>query len=195
LGVLRRLRDLDAGGVLGNHDLHLLRRAAGTEAARERDSFDEILRADDRDELLTWLAARPLIRAWDDILLVHAALSPAWEDPVISLADIDPLHSNADSDFATRVRYCAADASRPPADWPPPEAPFVPWYELWLARGETGRTVVYGHWAQAGLVLREGLRGLDTGCVWGNSLSAWIAEEDRIVQVPAERVWSPTSLG
>ena len=30
LGTLRLLRELDAGGVLGNHDLHLLRVAHGT---------------------------------------------------------------------------------------------------------------------------------------------------------------------
>jgi bis(5'-nucleosyl)-tetraphosphatase (symmetrical) len=50
--------------------------------------------------------------------------------------------------------------------------------------------VVFGHWARQGLVLRPGLRGLDSGCVWGGALSAWIAEEDRIVQVAARRVWA-----
>ena len=60
--------------------------------------------------------------------------------------------------------------------------------------GET-RTVVFGHWARQGLVVAERVRGLDTGCVWGKQLTAWIAEEDRLVQVPAARVYSPTSLG
>jgi bis(5'-nucleosyl)-tetraphosphatase (symmetrical) len=49
--------------------------------------------------------------------------------------------------------------------------------------------VVYGHWAAAGLVVEDRVRGLDSGCVWGGSLSAWIAEEDRIVQVRARRAW------
>jgi len=35
------------------------------------------------------------------------------------------------------------------------------------------------------------VRGLDSGCVYGKELSAWIAEEDRIVAVPARRAWSP----
>ena len=44
------------------------------------------------------------------------------------------------------------------------------------------------------VVERPLARGLDTGCVWGKRLTAWIAEEDRIVHVPAARVYSPTSL-
>jgi len=41
-----------------------------------------------------------------------------------------------------------------------------------------------------GLVATEHLRGLDTGCVWGRELTAWVAEEDRIVRVPARRAWA-----
>jgi len=33
-------------------------------------------------------------------------------------------------------------------------------------------TVVFGHWAALGLVVRDNLIGLDSGCVWGNQLSA-----------------------
>ena len=35
--------------------------------------------------------------------------------------------------------------------------------------------------------MRERLRGLDSGWVWGGKLTAWIADEDRIVQVDAAR--------
>jgi len=41
-----------------------------------------------------------------------------------------------------------------------------------------------------GLVRRPHLRGLDTGCVWGHRLTAWIAEEDRLVAVPATRAYA-----
>jgi bis(5'-nucleosyl)-tetraphosphatase (symmetrical) len=54
--------------------------------------------------------------------------------------------------------------------------------------------VVYGHWASAGLVREPRVRGLDTGCVWGKRLTAWIAEEDRCVHVDAARVYSASSL-
>lgn len=194
LGVLRLALQLDALSVLGNHDLHLLRVADGTRTLRSRDTLDAVLAAEDRDELLAWLAGQPFVRVLPGILQVHAALHPAWDDPAAELAGADPLRPDERTDFATRVRYCTADGTRPEADWPPPAAPFEPWFEHWeRRRGET-RRVVFGHWARMGLVERPLARGLDTGCVWGKRLTAWIAEEDRIVHVPAARVYSPTSL-
>jgi len=193
LGTLRLARELGAGGVLGNHDLHLLRAAAGTRPLGPRDTLDEVLAADDRVELLTWLAERPFARAWGDVLLVHAGLDPRWKDPVLALAGLDPLAPHPDSDFATRVRYCAPDGARPESDWPPPSPPFAPWHEQWFATRDERRTLVFGHWARAGLVVGERLRGLDSGCVWGGRLTAWIAEEDRLVQVDATRTWSEPS--
>src|SRR5687767_11086334 len=91
LGVLRLLKKLDAGGVLGNHDVHLLRRAAGVRTPGRRDTLDAVLAAPDRDELLAWLAARPFVRAEGDVLLVHAGLNPVWADPESQLRGRDPL--------------------------------------------------------------------------------------------------------
>lgn len=188
LGTLQLLKELDAGGVLGNHDLHLLRAARG-ERSRPSDTFDDVLRSDRRDELLDWLAARPLVRAWDDVLLVHAGLSPAWRDPVERLSGIDPWRPDDDAEFATLVRYCDAQGRRPRRDWPVPDDSFQPWFDHWQRRGDP-RTVVFGHWARLGLIEKRRLRGLDTGCVWGGRLSAWIAEEDLVVSVAARRAWA-----
>ena len=47
--------------VLGNHDLHLLAIAAGVRRPSRSDTFDEILNAPDRQELLEWLVQQPLI--------------------------------------------------------------------------------------------------------------------------------------
>ncbi len=193
-GVLRLARQLGFGGVLGNHDLHLLRVAAGSRRPHQRDTFDSLLEAEDRQELLAWLAARPFVRTWPDVVCVHAALHPLWADPRATLTGIDPLQVDARSDFATRARYCDSQGHRPDADWPPPPDPFRPWFEHWQARPDEPRTVVFGHWARMGLVSKERVRGLDTGCVWGKQLTAWIAEEDRLVHVPARRAYRPTSL-
>lgn len=189
LGVLRLARGLGAGGVLGNHDLHLLRVAARRKDAKPGDTIGDVLGASDRAELLSWLAARPFVRVWPDVLLVHAGLDPRWNDPVAVLAGVDPLERNPAAEFATEVRYCTAGGARPPEDDPPPGPPFRPWFEFYPPPSAPRRTVVFGHWSARGLVRKPLLRGLDTGCVWGGKLSAWIAEEDRLVQVPARRAY------
>ena len=194
LGVLRLARRLGAGGVLGNHDLHALLRGRGERGPKRRDTLDALLAAPDRDELLGWLARRPLVRAWDDLVCVHAGVSPTWVDPVVMLEGRDPLDGSTETGFAVGVRWCDANGERPEADWPPPGAPYRPWYEFWQERADETRTIVFGHWASGGLVVKDRVRGLDSGCVWGKRLSAWIAEEDRVVQVEANRVYSPTSL-
>jgi bis(5'-nucleosyl)-tetraphosphatase (symmetrical) len=80
LECLRFVRSLGASAVvvLGNHDLHLLCVAAGVEKKRSRDTLEPVLAAPDRDELLAWLRARPLMHAEDGYALVHAALLPEW---------------------------------------------------------------------------------------------------------------------
>ncbi|HUQ02121.1 MAG TPA: symmetrical bis(5'-nucleosyl)-tetraphosphatase [Kofleriaceae bacterium] len=80
LDTLRWARDQGDSvvAVLGNHDLHLLARAAGTAEAKRRDSIDDVLAAPDRDELVDWLRARPLLHVEDDLVLVHAGLHPRW---------------------------------------------------------------------------------------------------------------------
>jgi bis(5'-nucleosyl)-tetraphosphatase (symmetrical) len=84
LEVLRTVRALGPAAtvVLGNHDLHLLAVAAGGgRGLRPADTLDAILAAPDRDELLAWLAARPLFHrdralGWT---LIHAGLPPQWD--------------------------------------------------------------------------------------------------------------------
>ncbi|HEX4964950.1 MAG TPA: symmetrical bis(5'-nucleosyl)-tetraphosphatase [Thermoanaerobaculia bacterium] len=64
--------------VLGNHDLHLLGRAAGVAGVKKRDTLEGVLAAPDRDDLLRWLRSRPLMHRDGDVLMVHAGLFPAW---------------------------------------------------------------------------------------------------------------------
>ncbi len=156
-GVLRWLRRIGAEPVLGNHDLSWL-------------ADGRIDRPGDR----AWLAQQPIVRTFDDLVLVHAGLHPKWTDERLARL------AGEDIDFAVNVRYCDAEGRRPVSDWPPPPPPFRPWDEFYRGR----RRVVFGHWARRGLVRTKRAIGLDTGCVYGGPLSAWIAEEDRIVQVP-----------
>ena len=82
LDTLRLVKSLGQSAitVLGNHDLHLLAIAFDAQARKTKDTFDEILNAPDRDELLDWLRHQPLLHH-DAILnrtLIHAGLPPQW---------------------------------------------------------------------------------------------------------------------
>lgn len=82
LQTLRFVRSLgrQATTVLGNHDLHLLALAADIKIAKGKDRLSELLEAPDRDELLAWLATRPLlaIHPQHAFVMVHAGIHPAW---------------------------------------------------------------------------------------------------------------------
>lgn len=190
--ALRRVIELGADCVLGNHDLHLLAAAAGKRTLSANDTLDDVLAADDRNQLLGWLRHQPLVREWSDVVLVHAGLHPRWHDLAPIAAPLErrlaagelPLDDPV-LRFMTRVRYCDADGHMAPDDVTAAGAGWQPWDHFY--RGT--RIVVCGHWAVRGLVTTERLRSIDTGCVWGGRLTAWIAEEDRCVSVPARTVY------
>jgi bis(5'-nucleosyl)-tetraphosphatase (symmetrical) len=80
LAVLREVKALGdaAVTVLGNHDLHLMTVAAGHRKPHRGDTIDDVLGAPDREELLHWLARRPLVHVEGEYVLVHAGLLPSW---------------------------------------------------------------------------------------------------------------------
>ena len=92
-----------------------------------------------------------------------------WSD---SLKGLDRLRITCSA--LTRMRFCNNDgmmefsASGGLASAPPG---FVPWFDV-PDRKTADITVVFGHWAALGLLMRDNLIGLDSGCVWGNRLSA-----------------------
>ncbi len=85
LQTLRTARSLGprAEVLLGNHDIHLLAVAAGVRKKGRSDTLDDILGAQDRDELLTWLRHRPIALHEDGFLLVHAGVLPQWSAPQV----------------------------------------------------------------------------------------------------------------
>jgi bis(5'-nucleosyl)-tetraphosphatase (symmetrical) len=80
LETLRFVRDLGPAAitVLGNHDLSLLMAAEGFGKPSKGDTFDDILAAPDRKELLNWLRHRPLCHVEGNYCMVHAGLLPQW---------------------------------------------------------------------------------------------------------------------
>jgi bis(5'-nucleosyl)-tetraphosphatase (symmetrical) len=84
LAVLRVVHSLGVGAftVLANHDLRLLAVAHRDEAdqAKVNAELREVLFAPDRNQLLDWLRARPLLHVDRtlEFMLVHAGLNPRW---------------------------------------------------------------------------------------------------------------------
>ncbi|MEO8079420.1 MAG: symmetrical bis(5'-nucleosyl)-tetraphosphatase [Caldimonas sp.] len=87
----------------------------------------------------------------------------------------------------TRIRFVAADgtldfATKDGADAAPPG--FTPWFDA-PGRLTAGVPIAFGHWSTLGLVDRADLLGLDTGCVWGGTLSAARIDGERrdVIQI------------
>lgn len=70
------------------------------------------------------------------------------------------------------------------------KAPAVlhPWFEH-KARKLAERRLIFGHWSALGLLMQDKLWALDTGCVWGGSLSAMRLEDGALFQQPALRAY------
>jgi bis(5'-nucleosyl)-tetraphosphatase (symmetrical) len=194
--------------VLGNHDLHLLAVARGHRGARPADTFDEILRAPDRDELLDWLRRRPLLHRDDatGFVMVHAGIPHIWDlaeaeararevEAALVSDDYDELLAEMYGDqparwrdslqgmkrlrviinYLTRMRVIDVvgklELSFNDGLNEIPKG-YRPWFEFYDSAPQAF-SLVFGHWAALdGKCGIERMYALDTGCVWGNSLSA-----------------------
>jgi bis(5'-nucleosyl)-tetraphosphatase (symmetrical) len=212
LRALERVRELVDSGrgrcVLGNHELNLLRVAAGQRELSPLDSVDDVLGAPDADEWIEWIRRLPLVErgrlGGQEFAMVHAATHPDWSlDELVARAQRaaarlgDPERARAeaflagdparDPDLDTLLRVTCCRSVGPGDAWSPEPPELAPagqraWHELWSERGHIWG-VVYGHWSLQGLHVAPGLRGLDTGCVHHGRgrdgfLTAWLPDPD-----------------
>ena len=89
----------------------------------------------------------------------------------------------------TRMRFCTRDgrvdlkAKQAPGEQP---EDLVPWFDV-PGRASRDVRVVCGHWSTLGLKRRKDLLALDTGCIWGGSLTAVnLDAEDPPIQLPCQ---------
>lgn len=84
----------------------------------------------------------------------------------------------------TRMRMCSPDGRLQlrHKGRPVTSDTVMPWFEV-PHRAAADTTIVFGHWSMLGLMLRDRLICLDTGCVWGRELTACRLHDRRLVQV------------
>lgn len=140
-----------------------------------------------------WSAAQALALAGE----VEAVLQgPGWQDFLANMYGNTPdrwddgLRGDARLrcivNAFTRMRFCSADGTmvfghKDSADAPDGSG-LLPWFAL-PQRRTRDVTVVFGHWSAMGLLMRDDVIGLDSGCVWGGKLSAVCLEQRRLLQV------------
>lgn len=67
---------------------------------------------------------------------------------------------------------------------------YRPWFEV-PGRASADHTVICGHWSALGLRLAPRLIALDSGCVWGGTLSALRLEDRRLYRVACRSYQRP----
>lgn len=209
LQTLRFIKDLGdaATVVLGNHDLHLLALAAGSQHLHGEDTLGAVLAAPDAPELIDWLRHQPLVHhdAAIGFTMLHAGMAPEWtiadalalsrevqaqlaapdwhhfvqaiygNEPASWDANLTGiLRQRAIINFLTRARFCTRNGrldfayKGPPGTQPPW---LTPWFELAQRRSANNR-IVFGHWSALGAGVSNNAFSIDTGCVWGQRLTA-----------------------
>jgi len=129
----------------------------------------------------------------DDFLRVLYGDEPrAWRD---GLHGFDRLRVIVNA--CTRMRFCTPDGRMEFREKRGREhAPqgFRPWFAH-DHRRTAGETVVCGHWSTLELDLAPNVMMLDSGCLWGGTLTAVRLSDRRVYQVPSRRPVQPKPFG
>jgi predicted phosphodiesterase len=169
---LWRVRGWDA--VLGNNDREVLRVVRGEPGDHKPSVEDEARRIAERAELVEYLESLPLLLDYPglDSAVVHGGVVPGSSfTKGIDATELLTLRDVVKVDSVWR----AARSSDPP------EARRF-WADVWTG----DRFVVYGHTPRREAARHGRALGIDTGCVYGWSLTAAVRSE--------EGVWATESV-
>ena len=104
----------------------------------------------------------------------------AWRDDLEGWARLRVIVN-----VMTRMRFCSPQGemefkTKGEATKPPPG--FLPWFAV-DRRRSSDHVLVTGHWSALGLRIEANLLALDSGCFWGQQLTALRLEDRQVFQV------------
>jgi hypothetical protein len=160
------MEDARFSAVLGNHDRALRRywRGEGVSLRESQERALKELAAGDEARYSAYIQSLPLTLDLGSHLVVHAGLRPGVALAAQSVEDL------------TELRTLGADRTSREG---------VPWYEVY--RGE--QSVLFGHWPAPEPRRGPCAIGLDTGCVYGFQLTAYVIETGEFLSVQARRAY------
>lgn len=127
---------------------------------------------------------------WGDFMRTMYGNAPdRWDD---RLTGDDRLRAIVNT--LTRLRMMHPDGRHAfSAKGAPDDEPDTlrPWFDM-PGRAIRGQAcVIFGHWSTLGLMMRDDVIALDTGCVWGGRLTAVRLADRTVFQVACPRARSP----
>ena len=170
--VIELAREYRVESIVGNHELRLLT-ARGKNKPSQLNKYDQVTLEELTTDDWKYLEAMPkfLYDAQIDTVIVHGGFLPnkPWQtqgsDLITNIQVIDKKGKAA-------KRSDAPDAA--------------PWADSWGG----SPFVVYGHTPRPRVLERKGSIGIDTGCVYGGYLTAYIIEDKSFVQVVAHKAYA-----
>ena len=156
--------------VIGNHDRALLRYWNEEQVSLKRSQKAALAELDaDRTRYAAYLNSLPYMLDLGSHVVVHAGIRPG-----VAMAAQSP-------DDLTELRTLGSDRTSRDG---------TPWYEVY--DGE--KIALFGHWPAPEPRRGRCAIGLDTGCVYGYQLTAYMIESDEFVSVRARRAYSVPKL-
>jgi hypothetical protein len=160
------IQDKRFSSVIGNHDRKLRQRWRGEPTRLTREEKITAAQLDfQRERYSNYLRSLPFTINLGSHLVVHAGVRPGV-----------PLRRQMTSDL-TEIRTMGAN---------PSSRRGVPWYTVYRGR----KIVLFGHWPAKTPRIAARAIGLDTACVYGGRLTAFIIESNQFVSVPARRAYA-----
>ena len=157
--------------VVGNHDLALVKYWLGETThlkSTQQRAFEEL--KESGDYLLAYLASLPTYIELETHVVVHAGLRqriPLNQQKTEDLIELRTLGEDRTSRVGT------------------------PWYEIY----DGPKIALFGHWPASEPRRGKYAIGLDTGCVYGYQLTAYIIETDQFESVQARAAYDMSGRG